>query len=483
MIQKATAEEEEEEKFIPIYKKHKSTSLLQLSDLPCSNQYEKSYSHPGIVCHLVVTPNTQFVISGDSLGHLKFWKKSEKGIEFVKRYKPHNDSVVGISCSQDGLNLASIGQDGFLRFYDIVGFDMLESVKLGFTPSCCAFVHSKYSPFPILAVGDQASGKIRMYKVGKSEPVQVITDMHFDSVQIIRYNAVFNAVVSVDRACQVEVWQVPDVFEGNEEIEEAPLPEGLSFKLKAETDLFEFAKARKEYQKLRITWVEISPDGLKFATQSTDMQVRVFDFKTCKKIIQVDESAKNYEIKQAIEDPEFHIDAIDFGRRLVSEKALVLALEADHFCQQVPPNNVIFDSTERLLIYPTMMGIKILDLETLETASLLGRNERNQRFLNVQLFQGALMKIGGSAAAAYSIEKFLAQKDDEANPSLKEMPNDPTFFCSSLKNSRFFLFSRREPDEKYALTIFQYYSNTYNFCLGLYEMFIMSVRLRKMFVL
>jgi hypothetical protein len=38
---------------------------------------------------------TDFVITGSADGHLKFWKKQEQGIEFVKHYRSHTGAVDG----------------------------------------------------------------------------------------------------------------------------------------------------------------------------------------------------------------------------------------------------------------------------------------------------------------------------------------------------------------------------------------------------
>lgn len=40
------------------------------------------------------TPS-DFIITGSADGHLKFWKKQEQGIEFVKHYRSHIGAVDG----------------------------------------------------------------------------------------------------------------------------------------------------------------------------------------------------------------------------------------------------------------------------------------------------------------------------------------------------------------------------------------------------
>eukprot|EP00122_Pirum_gemmata_P004783 Pgem_evm1s4358 len=45
--------------------------------------------HRDVISHVLVTPKTNFVVTASQDGHLKFWKKCEGGIEFVKHYKCH----------------------------------------------------------------------------------------------------------------------------------------------------------------------------------------------------------------------------------------------------------------------------------------------------------------------------------------------------------------------------------------------------------
>lgn len=58
--------------------------MTPISLSPSSECYEKSYMHRDVITHLVVTPGTDFLITASVDGHVKFWKKREEGIEFVK---------------------------------------------------------------------------------------------------------------------------------------------------------------------------------------------------------------------------------------------------------------------------------------------------------------------------------------------------------------------------------------------------------------
>lgn len=61
---------------------------IYLENLPNAECYEKSYMHRDVITHLVVT-KSDFIITGSIDGHIKFWKKMEEGIEFVKHFRSH----------------------------------------------------------------------------------------------------------------------------------------------------------------------------------------------------------------------------------------------------------------------------------------------------------------------------------------------------------------------------------------------------------
>lgn len=66
---------------------------------------------------------------------LKFWKKVPLGLEFVKLYRAHLGPLVAMAVSADGLRLATCGDDGTCKFFDVLSFDMIDLVKLDFYPA------------------------------------------------------------------------------------------------------------------------------------------------------------------------------------------------------------------------------------------------------------------------------------------------------------------------------------------------------------
>lgn len=58
-----------------------------LENLPSAQMYERSYMHRDTVSCLAIASHHEFIITGSVDGHVKFWKKQSKGIEFAKDYK------------------------------------------------------------------------------------------------------------------------------------------------------------------------------------------------------------------------------------------------------------------------------------------------------------------------------------------------------------------------------------------------------------
>jgi peptidylprolyl isomerase domain and WD repeat-containing protein 1 len=89
-----------------------------LGALPSAEMYERSYMHRDTITHVVremaavrrqcvgqaselktqiVTARTDFFVTGSVDGHLKFWKKSSEGVEFVKHFRSHPGPVVDLA--------------------------------------------------------------------------------------------------------------------------------------------------------------------------------------------------------------------------------------------------------------------------------------------------------------------------------------------------------------------------------------------------
>ena len=111
---------------------------------------------------ITITPYTEFLITTSVDGVVKFWKKSNDGVEFVKEYKAHTGEIKSIAVSQDGRSLATVGVDKTLKIFDIPSYDLLSMVELPAQATVICWIHSKGASIPILALAEENSSQIKM---------------------------------------------------------------------------------------------------------------------------------------------------------------------------------------------------------------------------------------------------------------------------------------------------------------------------------
>ncbi|CAH0482922.1 unnamed protein product [Peronospora belbahrii] len=409
----------------PTKKKHKKLPFesAYLANLPSAAMYERSFMHRTIVSHVLVAPETHFIITASVDGHVKFWKKMARGIEFVKHYKAHLQEIHGLAVSVDGLRLCSTSADRSIKLYDVLAFDMVNMLTVTFTPGECSWISSKGAIEPKVAVADRNSPAVKIYTTA-NEPVHIIGQLHAAPVTALAFNAVTNCAISADQKGIIEYWDA-DSYK---------FPTGrkvTKFRFKGETDLYELAKG-----KTHATAIDVSPDGKSFVATAKDKQIRVFRFDTGKMRRKYDESLAVFEDAQA--DDTLHLDAIDFGRRAAVERELV---DSDVV------SNCIFDESGYFILYATLAGIKVVNVETNKVVKVLGKVESSDRFLRLSLFQGK-PKVNTQYEKHLKVASGLKHEAEVMSDSINERDSiDPTLFCTSFKRNRFFLFSSREPKD------------------------------------
>lgn len=67
---------------------------------------------------------TNFIITCSIDGHIKFWKKQELGIEFVKHFRGHLGNIQDVGVNSSGTLLCTISNDKSLKVFDVVNFGM-----------------------------------------------------------------------------------------------------------------------------------------------------------------------------------------------------------------------------------------------------------------------------------------------------------------------------------------------------------------------
>ena len=433
-----------------------------LKKLPSAEMYEKSYMHRDVVTHVAITPQTDFVVTASCDGHVKFWKKMMEGVEFVKHFHAHVGAIHALEASDDGMRIATTGADKAVKFFDVVNFDMSNILRLDFVPTVACWCHRRGSPMGRIALAALDSRLVRMYATdsasgaggGWPSPVATLS-LHKAPVVALTVNKACGVMVSGDARGVLEYWvadaDTPDT---------AKLPAAhVAFRFKIDTDLYDLAKARA-----RPCGLVFSPDGGRFCVTASDKQVRVFDFKRGTVVRKYDESLGVFEDANARGQLR-QVDTIDFGQRGARERELEatsgcyddssaergrdggggnggLGFEMDALAR----SNPVFDESGHFVAYATLLGIKVLNIDTNRVVRVLGRVENGERFLALALYQGT-PKVDSQMAHSRMADKV--QNREEMNKAATTA--DPLFVCTAFKKSRFYLFSSREPVEDESL--------------------------------
>ncbi|XP_006899443.1 PREDICTED: peptidylprolyl isomerase domain and WD repeat-containing protein 1 [Elephantulus edwardii] len=369
---------------------------VYLDNLPSASMYERSYMHRDVITHVVCT-KTDFIITASHDGHVKFWKKIEEGIEFVKHFRSHLGVIESIAVSSEGALLCSVGDDKAMKVFDVVNFDMINMLKLGYFPGQCEWIYCPGDAISSVAASEKSTGKIFVYDGrGDNQPLHVFDKLHTSPLTQIRLNPVYKAVVSSDKSGMIEYWTGPPY--------EYKFPKNVNWEYKTDTDLYEFAKC-KAYP----TSICFSPDGKKIATIGSDRKVRIFRFLTGKLMRVFDESLSMFTELQQMRQ---QLPDMEFGRRMAVERELEKV-------DAVRLINIVFDETGHFVLYGTMLGIKVINVETNRCVRILGKQE-NIRVMQLALFQG----IAKKHRAATTIEMKASENPVLQNIFTKREPED-----------------------------------------------------------
>jgi len=392
--------------------------MIFIENIPSCEAYEKSYMHREAVRHVHVT-KTQFLITTSFDGVVKFWKKTGLGIEFVKSFKSHAGPVDDISVTSSGSELASISRkDKSVKIFDIVNFDMINMFSLDFEPGCVEWIQPAATGSENLIISDSKSCHINTFdaKQSTNKPKRTLDKIHTSIVCRMRFNPVYNLVVSVDCEGIMEYWQLNG---GNFAFAEPPL---VKFDSKLETSLYEFVQNESKSPKLKLHNISFSPDGEYFVTTSSDRKIRIFKLKTGKLVRTYDESLERItEAHKA--NPT--MSNMDFARRMAIERDL----DKNGITNQ---ETAIFDQSGLFILYPTMFGVKVYNWQANRHVRSFGKEETNFRPLCMSLFQGLVFEKMVRKFNIASLESGIA---------------DPTLYCTAYKKNRFYCFSNRHFEE------------------------------------
>eukprot|EP00919_Chromeraceae_sp_WS-2016_P069684 GHVR01165249.1.p1 GENE.GHVR01165249.1~~GHVR01165249.1.p1 ORF type:complete len:537 (+),score=138.59 GHVR01165249.1:31-1611(+) len=306
-----------------------------------------------------------------------------------------------------------------------------------FSPLCCVSLDAScHQQLSSVALSDRNSNEIHILDPLNDTPSIYIFKghTHTSCVCTMCFLPSIQSILSADDSGGLEVWTVGGAtaqMDGETApigVMPSPSIHDVRFSSKVETDLFELQK----HTTCALN-ISVSPRGDLFAVLCRDQFVRVFRTSTCKLIRKYDESVEMYQSSQS--DPHMsslHLDSLDFGRRIASEKELRRESNINRL------QTCVFDNSGRLIIIPTLIGIKVLSIESNQLLRVIGKGELGERLLCISLYQG-LSKKRRIHAGALNCEAAVTE-------------NEPILFCTSMSKQRFFLFTRKEPEDTHTHT-------------------------------
>eukprot|EP00347_Sterkiella_histriomuscorum_P006628 403352043 len=408
---------------------------LSLQNLPTADMYERSFMHKEPLCFVIESQKYEYIFTMSVDGYLKFWKKVQGGIEFVKTFRAHLGKITGCSLSSNESRLATVsGKDQTIKIFDVVNFDLMHMVKVKFIPDVCEFIHKKSSFSAIIAVAEFNQPKIHIIKAESADGqvLKILKDIHFSPIRCMKFCSELDLVISTDESGVIEYWD-PETFEFPQDNRK------VTFELVSDTGLLELVK-----NKTCALSMALSNDGQKVVLYCKDRKIRLFRIGDGKLLKTFDESLQKYvddQLSIKSKNDMLYLDKSDFERRLATEKEI--EKQWDYKMRDI--SNVLsanpsiqFDESDTFLIFGSLMGIKIVNIRNKELVRIVGKVENTERFIQIGSFQGKPSRLAANQGVQIS---------GYGGKTSQEKGIDPTFICSAFKKNRFYLFTQREPDE------------------------------------
>lgn len=474
----------------PAPKKARST-VVEAENIPSSHHYHVSWMHSDIVTVVVSSEKHGFVITASRDGVVKFWKRlpvtrsynSEQQdkkrtvapcLEFCKSYVAHTAPVSALAMDVHGDCVASVANDGVVKYYDVGSFDVSSyhrtNLDLG-TSACWISLDAS-----VLAVSSRSSGHIFVFTPhhGGSH-LQTLTLHGSNVVTSIVYNPVHNCAMSCDTQGIIEFWGASVTQEGDDSTLDEPTvngdgqnevgitklrvggpvgaSHGFNYASKAETHLHRLLKKKTYVIAACLTRYggsdssKRSKEQIKYALYCADHRIRILDHSSGEFDVTFDERLSSYENDLYSKAP-YRLDAIEYGQRAAIEKEISegstlfsAGITASGQRSQTPQRlSLTFDPSGRYLIYPTIMGLKCLDWSKKKLFCLTGKADASQ-----VRFTGVCLAAGNAKA---NIQLQLARGDISfANRDREEAKefNDSLLIATAYNQRRLYVFSHVDP--------------------------------------
>lgn len=382
----------------------KTSILVDTSNYLAMNEFYKfSYKNESSITVMAKSIENSLIITGFMNGIVKFWKRLEKDdkskdtdgqLVCTKQFLAHPEKeIVQLLVNSDGLRLVTIAKDDkSIKIFDLISLDMIFVMKLDFLPSTCTTTSNSWfrsnNQEQILVNEHNSTNMFVVHP--ENDEINQIKSIHRSPVQTLTYNQKDQCFISIDSRGIIEYWNLS-----------GQLPEGIDFKMKSETDLFDLAK-----NKSTASCVVLTSSQKKFATISNNL-LRIFDFRLGKLLNKMD------------------INEVDDLETVSSSSDIDTS------------RNIIFD-TENIAIITSKLGIKVINLQTNSIVKILGFEDQKSLGLN---FSQVLL-------ISRNITKYnVKQLSSENSFFEKELARKPLLIANAINSNKLFTFNSHQDME------------------------------------
>jgi peptidylprolyl isomerase domain and WD repeat-containing protein 1 len=417
-------------------------------------------------------------------------------------------TVQALAMDEAGDTCVSVGSDGLLKFYDVSTFDATAMIstrkKLGTAVSWLTVTNSAAKA---VAVAAADSGNIYLYAAddtsggSSGSGLQQTLTLHASTSRVtaLAYNAKHHCMISTDDGGIIEVWDChastntsrvgghaadkeEDLDSNNAAAATTTTDEpsstflvggpcstthnGIQYKSKLETQLYALVRKKTYGIAIAVTPASSSSSSSSlFAIFCADHKVRIFDHVSGKIVVTYDERLEKVYDK-TFSQPPFHLDSIEYGKRAATEREIAqvstvfiagnrsrstqstqqLSSAAAVTNKAVVPQrlSIQFDPTGRYLLIPTLMGIKVIDIQKHKVVRIIGQADASQlRFVSVCLAWGDA-KVNRQMQLARNASTKTSS-GTEANTTVAV--GDALVIALAYNQRRLYVFSHLDPVE------------------------------------
>lgn len=471
----------------PKKRRRVTTPLPNMSHIPRNPLYHRSYMHRSVVTHIVITSTTVICASDD--GRLAFWHRdtpssttsssttphppdtttnanTNAALTFIKAFQAHRGalSALHVTSRQDSV-ITTSATDNSLKVFTISTVDLAQFTTLPHTPS--SSITSVSSPDRVIVPfrDEPCVFVLPLHDVSlKGEIFQ--TPPHQGPLSHISINSSFKALIlcassssALDYACipthkpRAVVTDDSNSDDDNDDAngsgnrqdkkqisqEEQSLQHdvpGLKFQSRLRTDLFSLARS-----KTSVTCISVSPNGSQFAVAASDSRIRIFEFTTGRISRVYDES------RATVETLSLNLPAQELARRRARDEQF-RAHDAS-----VRNANVIWDEAGTCILYATMLGVKVVHVNSNRVVRALGVREAAVRFVCVAIAHGNVNVDDMDDVTGNNIQNSGPVDGNVVMPSLKvggdsgdgDDMRGPLLVASAFDSERLYMFGSGGP--------------------------------------